>query len=78
MADGDDDVPLILTWDEDTSGLLTDDASERPDESKSHSVISFDFGSPCIPSTSNGPYKAFKLAMPLQFGFDLGLTSLCF
>ncbi|XP_076130340.1 two pore channel protein 1 [Alosa pseudoharengus] len=33
MADGDDDVPLILTWDDDTnSGLLTDDASERPDE----------------------------------------------
>ncbi|XP_042564467.1 two pore calcium channel protein 1 isoform X1 [Clupea harengus] len=33
MADGDDDVPLILTWDNDTnSGLLTDDASERLDE----------------------------------------------
>ncbi|KAL2095381.1 hypothetical protein ACEWY4_010100 [Coilia grayii] len=33
MAGGDDDVPLILTWDDDTnSGLLTDDAFERPDE----------------------------------------------
>lgn len=44
MADGDDDVPLILTWDDDTnSGLLTDDASERPDESKLHSLYFFDF-----------------------------------
>ena len=42
MADGDDDVPLILTWDNDTnSGLLTDDASERLDESKLYIVISF-------------------------------------
>uniref|UniRef100_A0A3B1K6U3 Voltage-dependent calcium channel protein TPC1 n=1 Tax=Astyanax mexicanus TaxID=7994 RepID=A0A3B1K6U3_ASTMX len=28
----DDDVPLILTWDESNSGLLGDEASERPEE----------------------------------------------
>jgi len=28
MADGDDDVPLILTWDDATSGLLEEDERE--------------------------------------------------
>lgn len=31
--EADDDVPLILTWDEANSGLLSDD-TERGDESK--------------------------------------------
>ncbi|KAI4871911.1 hypothetical protein NFI96_009595 [Prochilodus magdalenae] len=34
----DDDVPLILTWDEANSGLLGDEASERPEERKHDSV----------------------------------------
>ncbi len=28
MAEGDDDVPLILTWDDTSSGLLEEDESE--------------------------------------------------
>ena len=33
MMETDDDVPLILTWDEASSGLLNEE-SERADESK--------------------------------------------
>ena len=36
--ESDDDVPLILTWDEANSGLLSEEA-ERGDESKCHNLI---------------------------------------
>lgn len=38
MEPDDDDVPLILTWDEASSGLLSDEA-ERRDQSKPEPVL---------------------------------------
>lgn len=51
--ESDDDVPLILTWDEANSGLLSDEA-ERGDESK------------CFPGTSSDTASAEVCKQPLR------------
>lgn len=54
--ESDDDVPLILTWDEANSGLLNDEA-ERGDESKIITYIIF--SPPCSASLSKQCRQTF-------------------
>ena len=76
METEDDDVPLILTWDEASSGLLNEEA-ERADESKRtlHSS-SFDFKCPvehrAVPA---GPRPATGRSL-LTLKVDLKLSRL--